>query len=79
MSDFPDGSIILVGLEGGFESFDGKTTFYDYSKCIEYLVETTGMDHIDAVEHMHFNVIGGRSMYPSVYFLGWDDEYGEEE
>lgn len=34
-----------------------RRLIYSYAKCIEILVETEGMDEIDAIEHLSYNVI----------------------
>jgi hypothetical protein len=31
---------------------------YDYEKCVEILMDGSGMTRIDAVEYMNFNVVG---------------------
>ena len=78
MRDFPDGAIILHGLEGAFRQLgEGDVSYYGYDDCIRELI-SQGMSFDEAIEHFEFNVLGGRSMYPKVFFEGWDDVEEDE-
>ena len=44
----------LIGYTQGFNT----VAVYDYDACVHILMERDGMDYIDAVEFMEFNVVG---------------------
>jgi hypothetical protein len=44
---------------------------YDYNKCVEILITRDEMTEEDAVEHMHYNVIGSYvGDYTPVFVIG---------
>ena len=62
-----DGSeelLLADGFEGAFVGFARRfgwhepVAVYDYTRCLEILVERDGMDHLGASEFLEFNVIG---------------------
>ena len=53
LADGFDGALIGMGRQ-----FNQELAVYDYSKCVEILMERDGMSQDDAVEWMEYNVVG---------------------
>jgi hypothetical protein len=53
LADGFDGALIGMGRQ-----FNQELAVYDYSKCVEILMERDGMNYDDAVEFMEYNVVG---------------------
>jgi len=62
--DAGEGMLLADGFEDAFVGFARRfgwhepVAVYDYTRCLEILVERDGMDHLGASEFFEFNVIG---------------------
>lgn len=55
--------LLAEGFEKAFVGVGGRAgqpdiVVYDFEKCVAILCERDGMDYDDAVEFMHYNVVG---------------------
>ena len=41
-----------------FRATKPELAVYDHDKCLEIFMERDGMTHDEAIEHLHYNVIG---------------------
>lgn len=57
-----DNTLLASGFEDALIGFGYQHTkvvaIYDYSKCVEVLMERDKMTEEEAVEHMDYNVVG---------------------
>lgn len=57
-----DGTLYLDGfkeaLVGHVYQFNRRLAVYDYYLCVDVLMDRDGMDELDAIEYIEFNVTG---------------------
>jgi hypothetical protein len=54
---FADG--LEPALIGAVRIFNKTVALYDYDKCIEHLMSSSGSSYDEVVEHLEFNTLGG--------------------
>lgn len=47
-----------AALIGFGRQFDKVIAVYSYNKCLDILMQNSGMSHDEAVEYMEYNVVG---------------------